>query len=89
MKLLAISMASAGFLVGMLAAFYWWKASRLATPSLPGGKATGISMGATHDWLKDVEQVLNESGRLNRSAALFTGLAVVLTTSASLAGLHL
>lgn len=87
MKALTIFLAFAGLLIGILAAYYWWMASRVQPPALPGGRDIGIDIGANHDWLKDVESAFNASGRLNSLAAALSGAAVILSSAASLVGL--
>lgn len=88
MKQIALFLVLAGLLVGIIAAWFWWKASRLSTPPLPGGPGTagGISMLAQHNWLKEVESGLRTAGRLNSIAAVLSGVAVVLSTASGLVG---
>jgi hypothetical protein len=87
MKSFSFALAILGLLFGIGAASYWWKASRGELAPLTGSKTTGINMGDMHDWMREVELDLRKSSRLNRTAALLTGISIVLASGSSFASL--
>jgi hypothetical protein len=82
MKCIAIVLALLGFGFGILAAYFWWRSSqaefRISTSIPPIVMPTGPAVG-----LRDVENYLSEVGRLNKWAAIFTAIGVVLSTFSS------
>ena len=80
-KLLAIGLAVLGLCAAIVAARYWWKASRAGIPE------TNISISdvpETH--ILGTQVAFNESSRLNSIAAIWTGAAAVLSAAASVLG---
>jgi hypothetical protein len=81
LRLIAIMFAIAGLVAAIVASRYWWKASRV-----------GISQ--TVASISDVPEIhilgtqvaFNESSRLNSRAAIWTGVAAVLSAVASVVG---
>jgi hypothetical protein len=80
-KILAITFAGLGLIAAIIAATYWWKASK-----------TGISDPAAS--ISDVPELhilstqvaFYESSRLNSRAAIWTGFAAMLSAVASVLG---
>jgi len=79
----------AGFVVGLLAAWYWWLASRVATSPAWGeaGFEPRDPVMSQMGWIVGMMKAADESAKLNRRAALLTAIAVVLSTGAGLPGL--
>jgi hypothetical protein len=87
MRLLSIVLALSGFSVGLLASLDWFKASRIVAVPVWGGVEPADPIQSQSGWISGLLTAASESGRLNRRAAFLTGVAVVLTTGAGLAGL--
>ena len=85
MTCLVITLAVAGFGFGIAGATYWWRSS-VAIPietlavAYSGPGQTGAA--AASALLADLRTV----ARLNRWAAIWTGVAIIFTTAATLAG---
>ena len=87
MAVLNIGLAIAAFLVGLLAAWFWWKASTVDTgPAFPEAvkQNPGDANLVQSMSLWGLLDAVNESSRLNKRAALLTALAVVLSTASTL-----
>lgn len=87
MKYLELVLAVAAFITGLLAAGYWYKASRVQPdPSLGRGGYVepGIHSLAQDAWNAALIQSASESARLNKIAALWTAVAVALNALAAL-----
>jgi hypothetical protein len=83
MKYIAIVLALLGLGFGVLAAYWWWRSSRteFRISGTPIIMHTGPAVG-----LNDVENYLSEVGRLNKLAAIFTAISVLLSTASSVVG---
>jgi hypothetical protein len=81
-KLSAAGFAVAGLACAIVAAVYWFRGSREYPPPL----AASIS-DATTLHLMNVQVSFGKAGKLNATAAIWTGVAAVLSASASLLGL--
>jgi hypothetical protein len=83
MTRLAIVLAVLGFGFGILAALWWFRSIqakfRLST-NWPARTNTGAVVGS-----RDLENYLSEVGRLNKWAAIFTAIGVLLSTASTLA----
>lgn len=74
----AVAFALAGLVVAIVAAVYWWKTSRVAIVQ------TAASISDVPELYVLSRQVaFNESSRLNSRAAVWTGVAAVLSAIAS------
>lgn len=87
MRLVALFLAVLGFAVGMVAAGYWLRASRVdAAPVWGDGEPVDPVM-SQGGWIAGLLQASSQSARLNQRAAVLTAVAVVLTTGSGVAGL--
>jgi hypothetical protein len=78
---IAIALAILGLAAAIIAARYWWKASRVA---IPYTVASISDVPEAH--ILGTQVAFNESSRLNSRAAIWTGLAAVLSAAASVVG---
>lgn len=93
MKTVSLAFAAAALIAGLLAAAYWWSASRLIVPipmetrTLPSGtKQWGPvdPRSQPERWFETVQLYVSKSGRLNATAAGWTALAVLLSGLSSI-----
>lgn len=87
MTALEILLALLGFVSGMLAAWYWLRASRVRTD--PGWGEHGLVEPGIHSmaqdvWIVAIMQSVAESGRLNAIVARWTALTAIVTALAAL-----
>jgi hypothetical protein len=94
----SISLAVAGLAVGLSAAYYWWKASKVETdPGWSGDPSQSAadalrpirppdSQLSQEGWLMAVLTAARESARLNKTAACLTAVAVLLSALSSVLG---
>jgi hypothetical protein len=87
MRLLTIFLALTGFVVGVLASLDWFRASQINAVPVWGEREPIDPVQSQAGWIAGMLTATSESSRLNRRAALLTGVAVVLTTGSGLAGL--
>jgi hypothetical protein len=87
MHTLAISLGIAGFVLGLLAAWEWFRASRVNIVPVWGDLEPKDPVASQMGWIAGVLQASAESARLNQRAAALTAVTVVVSTGASLAGL--
>jgi hypothetical protein len=87
MRLLTILLALSGFLIGLRASFDWFRASQIDAIPVWGDREPVDPTQSQAGWIAGILTAASESGRLNRRAALFTGVAVMLTTASGLTGL--
>jgi hypothetical protein len=74
-----------GFLVGLCAAYFWWRSSRVETN--PGWVCEpGETLASVDGWLGAAMNAFAESARLNKIAALLTGISVLLSGLGSMSG---
>ena len=77
----AIMFAGLGLAAAIVAASYWWRASRVA----PAEQVASISdVPELH--IMGTEVAFNESSRLNSIAAIWTGIAAILSAIGSVLG---
>jgi hypothetical protein len=77
----AVVFAVAGLTAAIVAAAYWWKASRVAIVQ------TAASISDVPElYILSGQVAFNESSRLNSRAAVWTGVAAVLSSIASVLG---
>ena len=81
LKLLAIALAVLGLGAAIIAARYWWKASRVSILQT----AASIS-DVPEQYILSTQVAFNKSSRLNSYAAIWTGLAAMLGSAASVLG---
>ena len=86
-RIVALSLAIAGFVVGLVAAGYWLRASRVGTIPVWGDREPVDTIMSQAGWIAGLLQAASESARLNQRAAVLTAMAVVLTTGSGVAGL--
>ncbi|MBB5053475.1 hypothetical protein HNQ36_003475 [Afipia massiliensis] len=65
-----------------MAAIYWWKASRVDIPHTAAASISDVP----ELYILNTQVAFNESSRLNCRAAVWTGLAAVLSAIASVLG---
>lgn len=82
LKSVAIVLALLGLGAAIIAARYWWKASRVTIPE------TAASITDVPElYIMGTQVAFNESARLNQVAAIWTGIAALLSSAASVAGI--
>jgi hypothetical protein len=81
LKYTAITLAILGLGAAIIAARYWWKASRVGIYE----SAASIS-DVPEQYILSIQVAFNESSRLNSLAAIWTGIAAVLSAAASVFG---
>jgi len=87
MRETAVLLAIAGFVVGLAAAWYWLRASRIDAVPVWADREPVDPMMSQAGWIAGLLVAANESARLNKCAAKLTAVAVVLATSSGVAGL--
>lgn len=87
MKIAEIVIALLAFTAGLLAAWYWYKASRIQTvPKWSySGEASWAQAFGQHRWTEELIARTSESARLNKIAALWTAVTVALAGISSIA----
>ena len=88
MKIAEIVLAMLAFVTGLIAAWYWYRASKITAD--PGWGHNGLvepgNRSAAKDaWIAAMLKSASESARLNKIAALWTAMAVALTGISSIA----
>jgi hypothetical protein len=81
LKTLAVLFAILGLAAAIVAAIYWRKASRV---SIPNPVASISDVPELH--ILGTQVAFNESSRLNSRAAIWTGVAAILSAAASVFG---
>ena len=81
LKFLSIALASLGLAAAIVAAAYWWRASRVHIPET----AASIS-DVPEQYILSTQVAYNESSRLNSVAAVWTGIAAILSALGSVLG---
>lgn len=81
MKTAAVILAVCGFIASTVAARYWWRASRV---TIAETVASITDVPELH--IMGTQVAFNESARLNQIAAIWTGVAALLSSVASVAG---
>lgn len=87
MKIAEIALAILAFVTGLVAAGYWYRASKITAD--PGWGRNGLVEPGVHSaaqdaWIAAMLQSASESARLNKIAALWTAAAVALNALAAL-----
>ncbi len=80
-KIAAIVLACVGVAAAIVAAIYWWKASRVDI-ACSAASITDMS----ELYILNTQVAFNESSRLNSRAAIWTGVAAILSAMASVLG---
>ena len=80
-KSAAVALAIMGLVAAIVAARYWWKASKVPI-SQPVASISDVP--ALH--ILGTQVAFNESSRLSGCAAIWTGIAAVLSATASVLG---
>jgi hypothetical protein len=80
-KIASIILALGGLSAAIVAARYWWRASRVGIPNTTVSVA---DVPALH--ILGTQVAFNESSRLNSTAAVWTGAAAVVSAAASVLG---
>ena len=81
--LLSIGLANLGLILGVLAAWYWWRASRIQIRPVWGMREPIDQTLAIAGWIAGINSAAEQSGRLNTIAAILSGAAVLASTFAS------
>ncbi len=87
MSLIIIILSSGTLLTGILAVYYWWKASKvMAMPMYKeNGEFVPLSIDTNQsEWLYALFLGINKSGALNKTAAIWTGISVSLGSLSSI-----
>ena len=93
LKIVSFIFSVAGFAFGLLAAYFWWKASEYSVSSpwkleLPRDVPSKSENDVVHNnmmgWVTGVMCAFKKSGDLNRRAAIWTAVTVGVTALASL-----
>jgi hypothetical protein len=84
--LLSIGLANLGLVLGIVAAWYWWRASRISIIPSWGTREPLDPVQALAGWIVALNQAAELSGTLNTKAAVLSGAAVVASTFAGWAG---
>lgn len=87
MRVAALILALAGFVVGILAAGIWLQASRVIVSPQWGVLEPRDPTTSQAGWIVGLLEATTESARLNQRAAKLTAIAVLLTTGSGVAGL--
>jgi hypothetical protein len=87
MKTVSATLAIVGFVIGLMASWYWLKSSQITTVPVWGEREPLDQTFANAGLIAGVLQANAESGRLNMIAAKLTAAAVLLSTGGSLASL--
>jgi hypothetical protein len=92
----SLCFAVAALISGLVASWYWWKASKIDidpgwSSGLPGDDrpsqpADMEGTGSLNGWVTATMQAVNLSSDLNRKAAILTAVSVVLAGLSSVAG---
>jgi hypothetical protein len=80
-KIFSITLAVLGFAASLIAAYHWWRASRV---DIPASTASISDVPELH--ILGTQVAFNESSRLNQVAAIWTGAAALLSSAASVFG---
>lgn len=88
MKGIAIFLALGGCVVGLVAAWYWFKSARVSADPLRGLPPGALLPPEGQDmaWVGALLRANQEIGALNATAARLTAIAVVLSTLSAIAG---
>ncbi|HVA92207.1 MAG TPA: hypothetical protein VNL71_20465 [Chloroflexota bacterium] len=89
MKVVAVVLDLGAFVAGLLAARYWWRASRVDVVNPSYDPHTGVAPNPDYEqmgWTVGTLQAIAEAGRLNAIAAKLTAAAVLLGTVGNLVG---
>lgn len=81
--LLGIGFANLGLVLGIFAAWYWWRASRVTIIPQWGDREPVDQAQALAGWIVGINAAADVSGKLNTLAAVLSGAAVVSSTLAS------
>ena len=86
MKTTAIVLDVIAFLFGVVAAWFWWKASRVTVsdPYPQDGASRGTEMG---DFVMPTIRAFEQNARWNKIAAILTGISVLFGALGNLASL--
>ena len=78
--LLGLGFANLGLILGILAAWYWWRASRVTIIPPWGEREPLDRTQALTGWIVGINTAAEISGKLNTAAAVLSGAAVVTST---------
>lgn len=81
LKCLAVALAALGLAAAIIAAVYWWKASRVG---IPNPVASSSDVPEIH--ILGTQVAFNEPARFNSHAAIWTGVTAILSATASVLG---
>lgn len=89
MKLAAIAFAVLAFCIGLRAAYLWHKASKVNVIPMweTDGRIEPVDIALGHQvWITAILKTAEKSGKLNREAAIWTAIAVLVSTLSSVIG---
>jgi fatty acid desaturase len=87
MRILAITLAIAGFATGLAAAWFWFRASGVQIDPVWNEREPVDPEQSQAGWIAGMLNASSSSARMNRVAAFLTGVAVILRTGSGVAGL--
>lgn len=76
------TLALDGFYFGIASAYYWWRSGQVSYKRSPGA----IVFGKMNVNLEDLQQYLKDVSTVNTSAAICSGLGVLLSTLSGVVG---
>jgi hypothetical protein len=82
LSIVSILLSIMGMVSGLIASFYWFSASRIEVTPI-GGAQSGDSAINTMSWVVGNMDAFTRSGSLNKWASMWTAVAVLLSTLAS------
>ena len=79
MKSLAVVLEFAAFVTGLIAAWYWRKASRVDIIPMweEDGRLVEIPKSHITEWMEGIKKTIKVSGGLNKTAATWTAVSVL------------
>ncbi len=87
MRMIVLLFACIGVVLGMLAAWFWFLASRIEVEPVWGDHQPFDPVLSQAGWIAGLLDAASKSALLNRRAAAMTALAVLASTASSVAAL--
>jgi hypothetical protein len=85
MKCVDVALAIASLIIGLVAAWYWYKASIIKTEPGEAVNSGAISV-QDRAWIVALMDASNKAARLNKIASILTALSVVIGAASSVLG---
>jgi hypothetical protein len=87
MKWASVGLALLATVAGLVAAFYWYRSSKVGITPIWGGLEPVNPLFSQMGWMAGLMQTFAESADLNKRAALWTAVSVALAAGSSFFGL--